>query len=188
MALNCKSNGNGGGKLITDDAYLYSGEIEDVGILNGTTPEGWKQPIEIGVKLYLKQGNLSFQPELMIFGSVKRNPDGSVADWGGAFPVRDVINQIAGYDGPIGENLELPIPALKQLIGKQVFYVRYKTNRPKEDGTFYNSTYREVAPTEGAMVEKWKKQVSKGYPKDYFHNPNGTQGASAGSSAEGQVF
>jgi len=186
MALECKSNGNGGGKVIADDVSVYSGKIEDVGILNGVQPEGWKEPIEIGIRLFLEQGSLSFQPEIMIYGRVKRNEAGAVVDWGGAFPVRDVINQIGGYDGPIGENLELPTAALKQLIGKTVYYVRYKTNRAKNDNPseYYNTTFREVAPTEAAMTEKWKKARSKGYPKDYFHAPQ-TQ---ASASVPGEIF
>ena len=183
--LTCKSNCSGGGKLITEDAYVYSGKIEDVGILNGVTPEGWKQPIEIGIRLYLEQGSLSFQPELMIFGSVKRDPAGNIEDWGGAFPVRDVLNQIAGYDGPIGHKLELPVAALKRLIGQTVHYVRYKSNRSKQDGTFQMITYKEVAATEAAMIDKWKKQRSKGYPKDYIHQAGAMP---ASTSPSGDLF
>jgi hypothetical protein len=165
--LTCKSNG---GKLITEHAWLYSGKIEDVGILNGVTPEGWKQPIEIGVRLFLEKGTLTFQPEIMIFGQVKRNTDSTVADWGAAFPVRDLLFHVGGYDGPIGEDLDIPLSALKRLLGKTVYYVRYRSTAAKADGTKHVFTYKEVAATEAAMVERWKRQVVKGYPKDYLRS------------------
>jgi hypothetical protein len=188
MTLTCKTNNNSAGKPIGMDANVYSGKIEDVGILNGITPDGWQQPIEVGVKLYLEQGSMKFQPELMVFGSVKRDEAGNVVDWGGAFPVRDVINQVGGYAGPIGENLELPQAALKQLIGKTVHYIRYKSNRAKDDGSYYNSTFKELGATEAAVIEKWKRSRSKGYPKDYYHAAGNGNGGATMQVATEQVF
>ena len=78
---------------------------------------------------------------------------------------------------------------LKQLIGKTVYYIRYKSNRAKDDGTYYNSNFRELAPSEAAIAEKWKRSRSKGYPKDYFHAPGAPSGVPAGAPVtEGIVF
>ena len=186
MVLTCRVTPNA--ETVTPDAWLYSGKIESVAIMNGVTPDGWQKPIEVGVKLYLEQGNLQFQPEILLSGNVKRNAAGEIEDWGGAFPVRDLLFNVAGYDGPIGEDLELPEAALKMLIGKTIHYVRYKSTKMKSDGSDNSVfTYKEVAATKDAMIGRWKKQVGKGYPKDYIHSPQAV-GSGVPSGAPAPVF
>ncbi len=168
-------NGNGTGTKIDRGVFVDSGKIIDVGVLNGVTPEGWEHPIEMGVKLFLEIPGLSFNPEVMVFGNVKRDAEGRVSDWGSAFCVRDLLHNVAGFTGVISDSLDIPQEALKSLIGKKIQTVRYVYGT-KEDGKAKYRTLRNVFAenaTQTDITEFWQKQRSKGYPKDY--NPESIQ-------------
>lgn len=185
MALSCKNTGNGGGTQIAPGVYVDAGKIADVGVLTGEQPNGFKRTIEIGVKLYLDKG-LDFQPEINVFGDFKRNSAGQVIGWGGAFPVRDLLSRVAGFNGDIDEQTKkIPDAVLRELLGKDIQTIRYVYDL--KEGKLKYTTMMAVFPASTSVEEitkYWNDQRKKGYPKDY--NPALVEnGAGAGNAAPG---
>ncbi len=189
--LSCKQNN--GGEQVAPNVYVQEATIADVGVLTGTTPKGFKNPVEFGIRLFVDAQGLTFQPELLLFGQLKRDEQGAVSDWGGAFPVRDVLIEIAGYDGPIGDDLTIPDAVLRALLGKKVFYVRYCYGKDPQTGKGKFGYFNQVAGTKETAIEKWSKSRAKGYPKDYVADLDNapdayTTAAPVAAAADGLMF
>lgn len=183
MALNTKSGGgNGSGKEVERGVYVDKATIADVGVLTGQIPQGWQRPIGLGIELFLEKPGLDFQPKLRLFGEPKFE-NGVPTGWGSAFPVRDALAKVAGYDGDIGDDLTIPDAVLLSMIGKEIHYIRFVYGTG-DDGKAKYATFREVDTTEAGIIKKWNRSRQKGYPKDYNpgvldSNGNGTATATA---------
>lgn len=176
MALNTKSNG---GNEVEPGVIVDKATIADVGVLTGTTPQGWQRPIGLGIELFLEKPGLDFQPKLRLFGEPKFE-NGTPTGWGSAFPVRDALLKVAGYDGDIGDDLTIPEAVLLSMVGKEVHYIRFAYGTG-DDGKVKYATFREVDTTEAGIIKKWKRSRAKGYPKDY--NPAALGGNGNGHAA-----
>ena len=189
--LNCKQNN--GGDQFAPNVYVQEGVIADVETLTGTTPKNFREPVELGIKLFIQANGLSFQPEIMLFGKLKRDELGTVSDWGGAFVVRDALCGIAGYDGPIADDLKIPDAVLRALLNKRVFYCRYAYGKDPATGKAKFSTFNQVGATKEAAIERWSKSRAKGYPKDYVADLDNapdaySTAAPVAAPAEGLMF
>ena len=178
MYLNCDDTNPGGDRQIEPGVFVAQGTIEEVGVLTGDQPPNWTRPIGLGVQLTLVKEGLSFKPEVKVFGDPKLDASGNTVGWGSAFPVRDLLNRIAGYRGVIGSKkdpLEIPRPALLKLIGKPVFYLRYAYKIDESTSKMKYACWNRVSDSADDLARQWIDSRKNGFPKSFTPPSNGNQ-------------
>jgi len=109
--------------------------------------------------------------DMFIDGSFARDPQTkAVSGIGSAFKITDVFNR-CGIRGELSSEEKIPTAMLAQLVGKQIWRLRYPTER--REGKVRYRTWQIVES--GSNKEGWKtlkdrflkEHKERGYPKDY---------------------
>ncbi len=109
-----------------------------------------------------RKGN-TFTPKLTLSGNFKKD-NGSINDWGSAIRIREVFD-CAGVDVKYNNSGELDAESIKNLIGKEIYTLRYVAKDKTGNRTYY--TWDRVGNSEEDVKQKFNESVNKGYPKNY---------------------
>jgi hypothetical protein len=166
MTLSCKNQW----QKRTYGPGIYINEVEIVAAedISGAVLPYLERPVDIGVKLTLDIGK-EFNPELVIAGNFKRDPDtGEVVGWGSAFVVAEALSRL-GHTGPLDEGNGIPPGVLESVIGKRFLRLSYVSGM-KQDGRFRYSDWNQIGTLEEgphALAARFSRSLAKGFPKNY---------------------
>ena len=142
-------------------------KILEVADISGQQLSHMKSPCDIGVELKIDIGR-EFTPTMVLWGDFKRDNQGNVVGWGGAFVLRDFLTKV-GYKGELGENNSLTPEIIAFLNNKEFIRLSYLSGI-KEGGRYRYSDWNQVASVEeGAtgLVQRFRHSVEQGYPRNY---------------------
>ena len=122
--------------------------------------------MDLAIKITFEIGQ-DFQPERVIGGAFKRDPEGRPSGWGGAFKIPELFETV-GVSFELNGREEIPYTALEAMIGKELLYLRYVAAE-KEDGSRQYYNYDRFAPPgrEEDLETKFLNDVDQGYTKGY---------------------
>lgn len=148
--------------------YINEVTIADVADISGQQLPFLTEPVDIGIKLFLDIGR-DFQPEMIVAGNLKRDPDtGEVIGWGSAFVLQDALSKL-GFTGNLEEGNRIPLDALEGLIGKKFLRLSYVSGLKPNDKPRYSDWSQIGTVEEGpdALAARFKRSLQKGYPRNY---------------------
>lgn len=161
---------SGAGNQVAPGVYINEATIAKVKDISGIIAADWQQrPFDIGLQLVLEIGR-DFQPTMTIGGDFKRATDGSITDWGTAWPVRALMDALK-VKGKLVKG-KLPKEVLQQMVGLKILRLSYVRGKNKKDETKLSyADWNTVALAgNGAaadLLKAWEKSRAKGYPKNY---------------------
>tara|TARA_R100000278_G_scaffold89000_1_gene67885 strand:+ start:545 stop:1186 length:642 start_codon:yes stop_codon:yes gene_type:complete len=131
---------------------------------------------DLSVELQIDIPGLQYPKTVTVSGNFKKDHQGVVLDWGGAFKVQKVF-QAAGLTGDLVDNRLTP-ETVQGLIGKEVAFINYKNT----NGKF--STWNRFYPTNAP-----KEVIKRDFLKDRARLDKGgyTNNYDAGDSMPNQV-
>src|ERR1700690_877 len=92
--------------------------------ISGQTLPFLQNPFELGLKLTLDIGR-DFQPDMIIAGNMKRDPDtNEVTGWGSGFVVQEALTRF-GYSGPLTDENKIPPEVIESLVGQSFYRLSY---------------------------------------------------------------
>lgn len=166
------SNGNSRkSEEVMKGAYLSEVEILDVQDISQTDHYG--KTYDLAITLTLKDGE--FEKKKTLKGNFKRDENGVVVGWGGAFVIDNLIKALGIYE-KFGkselddvmvsfEQSKVPASIIKLLKGNKVFAISYL--KGIEDGKKKYGAYSKVLPDKDELIESFKADIAKGFPSDY---------------------
>tara|TARA_Y100000310_G_scaffold261939_1_gene271485 strand:- start:1399 stop:2004 length:606 start_codon:yes stop_codon:yes gene_type:complete len=109
---------------------------------------------------------------MFVMGNFRRNTQGKIEDWGGAFKVRTFL-EACGLRGTFTDdegNLDMQI--VNNCINKPCWKISYKSSDINDEGKNKVKTWsgRLFASKEQAN-KYWLKSLKTGWPKDYLGHP-----------------
>lgn len=138
---------------------------------------GFGKAFDLALEMELSVPNLSWKPKFTVYGDFKKDDNGTVINWGGAFKVRDFVKVLTGKDMQIDTDNPVIDPTLiDECLGKSFLRLSYKAGI-KDDGvtTKYND-WNTVAPADadpehfkGRFFANYKKT---GHPKNFAPDPD----------------
>ena len=115
-----------------------------------------------------KQDGSTFDYQLNIRGTFKKDDSGRIIGWGSNFKIQKLFNNLS-IVGLINSDGTIDDKGLQQLIGKDVFVLNYISGT-KEDGRIKYQMYDAVAQDRESILSDFLKSVDRGYPRNY--NPD----------------
>lgn len=153
---------------------IYVDNAKIIGIEDKTGEQRFEKTPDLFLVLKLSIPGLSFEPTVELAGNFKRDDNGQVTGWGGAYAIRDLFHTF-GIKGELNADYTLPDSVLEQLVGKDVMRLTY-VSKKKEDGSnkLSYSTWTKLAIADeseegkqkfaNSFVAEWQKT---GFPKNY---------------------
>ena len=110
---------------------------------------------------------------MFVMGNYRRNTQGKIEDWGGAFKVRTFL-EACGCSGQFTDDEGvLDMKIVNSCINKNVFKVSYKSTDINNDGKNAVKTWSgRIFQTKAGAIKAWKKSLNTGWPKDYIGHPH----------------
>jgi hypothetical protein len=162
------------------DHWFDQIKVLDVNNISGTpAQEGW-QPNDCSLVVTFclldEDGNVS-DPEsepwtMFVMGNYRRNTQGKIEDWGGAFKVRTFL-EACGLSGQFTDNDgNLDMKVVNNCINKIVWKVSYKSTEVSNEGRNKIKTWsgRLFADLNNAK-KAFAKSQKTGWPRDYLGLP-----------------
>jgi hypothetical protein len=163
-----KSNGTRSGGGFVKEATVKAVEVQyDI-------QEDWmNRPCDIQIIVTYNSGQ-DWDNELKLFGNFNREK----VNWGSALKIK-MFFEAAGIKDPDDINNDWTIKEswLEEVINQKILVLDYPTTRTKDNGKAYWDTFKEVCHVDKGMdhlKEKFLKQVSGGWIKDYSTNDPAT--------------
>ena len=153
---------------------VYITKAEIIGVKDSSGKIGadfQEKPSDLHIQLKLEVGR-DFQPIMNIMGDFKKNQDGKIVGWGGAFKVAKVFTNLTGKEVDWPDN-QIPAELLLSLKGKTIYRLSYIKGRKKDDQTkFQYADWSEIMPGDDeknklVLYDSWLASVKKGYPNNY---------------------
>lgn len=148
--------------------FVNKATIVDAVDISGQAYGYMQNPCDIGIVLVLDIGR-DFQPELIIGGLFKRDVNtGEVVAWGSAFIVQEALSRL-GFTGRLDPGNKIPKAALSALKGRPILRLSYVSGT-RENGKLKYSDWSQIGVPESGeseLVGRFRKSLSRGFPKNY---------------------
>ena len=169
MTLSINEKKDAGEGIVVQQVSIAS--IEDI---SNSTPPFLSMPCDLGVKMSLDIGR-DFQPDFMITGALKRDTEGIIIGWGGAFKIRDFFANLGISGDLVPDDIERPTTySIPQALmdaakGQQFLRLSYVCGKKPNGKTRWAdwTDIGSIAEGETVLIQRFKKSVAKGYPSNF---------------------
>ena len=167
-------------KVSENDYWIDSVKVVDVDNISGEPAmEGWEaNDCALNVK-YARifdsgpdEGHYVDSEEdpwsMFCMGNFRRNTQGKIEDWGGAFKVRTFIESCGNTGTFTDDEGNLDMKVVNNCIGKNVYKISYRSNDLDSSGSNKVKTWSgRFFRTSTEAKKAWIKSTGTGWPKDY---------------------
>lgn len=170
-----KPGGNNNGNKKSEEVMkgVYLAEVEIIDVVDKSQTDIYGKTYDLAIELLLKDGE--YEKRKTLKGNLKRDENGVVVNWGGAFVIDNLVKSLGIYEKfskseiddvmASFEQSKIPASIIKLLKGNKVFSISYL--KGIEDGKKKYGAYSKVLPDKDKLVESFKADIANGYPSDY---------------------
>ena len=112
-----------------------------------------------------KQNGSTYDYQLNIRGSFKKDSAGRIIGWGSNFKIQKLFNNLSVV-GIVNDDGTIEEKSLQQLIGKDIFVINYISGT-KADGRIKYQIWDSVAEDRTILQGDFLKSTDKGYQKNF---------------------
>ena len=146
--------------------FIQKGNIRGAQVLYNNEVFGivWNVDLALLLEIHKKDGS-TYEYQLNIRGSFKRDSTGRIIGWGSCFKIQKLfqslkINGTVSSDGTISQN------SLDALVNKEIFALSYISGT-KEDGNNRYQVFDILSDSKSSLEDDFQNSVDKGYPRNY---------------------
>ena len=123
-------NQTGHDNNLGENVYYNKGKISSAKDVTGTEEGQMFGPKDIAIFIEVQVDGLEFPKKITLSGDFKKDTNGAIIGWGGAFIVEKLF-QAVDIKGSLTSDHKVSPETLKDLVGKEVAFLTYKNKTGK---------------------------------------------------------